>query len=246
VLGKVGWGARQLEGGYRAFRRHVVAELGTLPDSLELRVICGTTGSGKSLLLRQLERQRAQVLDLEQLAQHRGSVLGAMPAQPQPSQKMFETRLWSALRRFDCSRPVFVESESRKVGNLRVPDALLDRMRAAQCVRIELPLEERVRLLRREYWHFEQDRESLTRQLSCLVPLHGHEKVSTWLEYAAVSAWDQMVEALLREHYDPVYLRSIGRNFMRVADAEVLAVNSADESAYADAARQLLTSPALV
>ncbi|MBS0312362.1 MAG: tRNA 2-selenouridine(34) synthase MnmH, partial [Proteobacteria bacterium] len=118
VLQKIGFGAVQLEGGYKAYRRHVVAELDRLPALLTYRVVCGPTGSGKSRLLQALADAGAQVLDLEALAAHRGSLLGALPDQPQPSQKSFESAIWFALSRFDSAHPVFVESESKKIGAL--------------------------------------------------------------------------------------------------------------------------------
>jgi tRNA 2-selenouridine synthase len=239
ILGGVGWPARQLEGGYRAFRRQVVADLETLPTRIEFRVVCGTTGSGKSRLLQQLQIAGAQVLDLEGLANHRGSVLGRLPSSPQPSQKFFESRLWLALRSFDPSRPVFVEAESRKVGELRVPDVLLDRMRAAQCIRVELPFDARVRLLRTDYVHFEQEPSLLFAQLDCLVALHGRQKIGAWKALATAREWDQMVESILRDHYDPAYLRSMARNFPRVESAaRVVIANDADED-FARAALEL-------
>src|SRR3569832_1324444 len=136
----IGFGAVQLEGGYKAYRRHVVAELDRLPALLTYRVVCGPTGSGKSRLLQALADAGAQVLDLEALAAHRGSLLGALPDQPQPSQKSFESAIWFALSRFDSAHPVFVESESKKIGALRVPDALITAMRASTCLRLEVPL----------------------------------------------------------------------------------------------------------
>ncbi len=239
VLSSVGWRARQLEGGYRAFRRAVLAELETLPAQRTFRVICGTTGSGKSRLLQQLAATGAQVLDLEALAHHRGSVLGGLPSLPQPSQKRFETRLWEALRRYDASRPVFVEAESRKVGELRVPDQLLFSMRASDCIRLELPLSARVRLLRDEYIHFENDLAGLNERLDCLVSLHGHDRVGEWKQLAAAQRWDTLVERLLVEHYDPAYLRSIGRNFARSPHAQPLALDTDAPHAFAEAAHAL-------
>jgi tRNA 2-selenouridine synthase len=239
VLARIGWPARQLEGGYRAYRRAVVAALQTLPSQFDFRVICGTTGSGKSRLLVQLARAGAQVLDLERLAQHRGSVLGGLPAQPQPTQKTFETRIWWTLRSFDPQRSVFVESESRKVGDLRVPDALIERMRAAHCVRIELPLVERVRLLRDEYMHFEADPQALFAQLDCLAPLHGRERIESWKELARRGQWEALVERLLVEHYDPAYLRSIRRNFGRIDAAPTVRPASASQTDYAALAHAL-------
>ncbi|MBK9245775.1 MAG: tRNA 2-selenouridine(34) synthase MnmH [Burkholderiales bacterium] len=238
VLTSVGWPARQLEGGYRAFRRHVLGELDELPKHLCLRVVCGPTGSGKSRLLRRLADCGAQVLDLEAIACHRGSVLGALPL-PQPSQKSFETQLWSALRAFDPRRPVFVESESRKVGQLRLPDALLERMRASECLQLQLPTEARVRLLRDEYAHFEADAPTLMRQLDCLVDLHGRDRVEEWKRLAAGQRWEEMVRRLLDEHYDPAYQRSIHRNFRRAASALPVMLGAGDETDFARAAAEL-------
>jgi tRNA 2-selenouridine synthase len=239
VLTAIGWPARQLEGGYRAFRRLVIADLETLPQRLRLRIVCGPTGSGKSRLLRQLEKCGAQVLDLEAVARHRGSVLGALPQEPQPSQKSFETSLWWLLRRFDAGREVFVESESRKVGQLRLPEALIRHMRAAECVALHLPGEARVRLLREEYAHFEADAATLMRQLDCLVALHGRDRVADWKRLDAEHRWTEMVRRLLDEHYDPAYQRSISRNFPRIEHALRLAVDDESESAFARAAAAL-------
>jgi tRNA 2-selenouridine synthase len=239
ILGRVGWHARQLDGGYRAFRRAVLADLDHLPARFTFRVVCGTTGSGKSRLLQHLADAGAQVLDLEALAHHRGSLLGSLPALPQPSQKQFETRLWHALRGFDPSRQVFIESESRKVGELRVPDQLLLSMRAADCIRLELPLEARVRLLRDEYVHFESDVATLHEKLDCLVPLHGNERVGAWKRLLDEGRWDALVERLLLDHYDPAYLRSIGRNFTRSPQAQPLVLGSDDPAAFREAARAL-------
>lgn len=242
VLGSVGWHARRLEGGYRAFRRYVVEALSALPARFRFRVICGATGSGKSRLLRELQYAGGQVLDLESLAQHRGSVLGHLPAQPQPSQKLFETRIWWTLSALDSNRPVYVESESRKVGDLRVPEVLIERMRASECVVIDLPLAERIRLLRDEYRHFEAAPDRLLAQLSCLVPLHGHARVDAWSAIARSGEWPALVERLLVEHYDPAYQRSIKRNFARLADASRLSLTAADVDAFSAAARALLST----
>ncbi|MDO8420439.1 MAG: tRNA 2-selenouridine(34) synthase MnmH, partial [Rubrivivax sp.] len=125
VLDQVGFSVQVLEGGYREFRRAVLAELETRPATLRLRVICGRTGSAKSRLLHALAAAGEPVLDLEALACHRGSVLGPLPGQPQPSQKAFETQVWQALRGLDPQRTVYVEGESRTIGRLRIPEALL-------------------------------------------------------------------------------------------------------------------------
>ena len=149
VLGQIGWGARQLEGGYRAFRRRVISDLEQWPARHRFIVLHGPTGSGKTALLQALAGQGAQVLDLEALARHRGSVLGATALDTsvvdcQPGQKAFETGIWQCLRGLDPARPVFVESESRRIGRLSVPSALFAVLVEAQCLRISAPLPARV------------------------------------------------------------------------------------------------------
>jgi len=217
VLGQIGFKVHLLEGGYREYRRAVLATLETLPAAFGYRVVCGSTGSGKSRLLQALRSQGAQVLDLEALAEHRGSVLGLAPGAVQPSQKQFESRIWDMLRRFDPQRPVFVESESRKVGNLRVPPALVECMRTAPCLRLDLALEQRVALLIADYDFFVRDTEALCERLDALRALRGKATVNAWQEAARAGRTADMVRALLVEHYDPGYEQSMQRNFTGLA-----------------------------
>jgi tRNA 2-selenouridine synthase len=243
ILREIGWNAETLQGGYKAYRRWVVDQLETLPASLEFVVVHGPTGSGKSRLLGALRRAGAQVLDLEDLAAHRGSVLGDLPGRPQPSQKMFESCLLQELSTVDAAKPIFVEGESKKIGDLQVPEALMSRMRASPCVLLETALETRVDLLLDEYRHFLQDRKALEAQLDCLVALHGRERIAEW---KAIDDWRVFVSRLLTEHYDPAYRRSSQRNFARLADAEKVAIAGADDAAFARAARQLLDTSTAV
>ncbi|HEX8787083.1 MAG TPA: tRNA 2-selenouridine(34) synthase MnmH [Telluria sp.] len=238
ILAKIGWPVVQLDGGYKAFRNYVNAALED-PPALPFRVICGTTGSGKSRLLETLEASGAQVLDLERLAAHRGSVLGHLPGEPQPSQKMFETRIWDKLRGFDPAKPVFVESESKKVGNLRVPEAVMQRMRASPCISLQLAREQRVQLLMEDYQHFALDAAALNAQLAHLVQLHGRAKIDAWHEMASGGRMPELVEQLLVEHYDPAYLRSIDRNFAQYPQAEVLELPGISKDEFLAAARHL-------
>jgi len=240
ILREIGWDARTLEGGYRAYRRMVVSRLEDLPSKFDFIVVHGPTGSGKSRLLGALAKAGAQALDLEALAAHRGSVLGNLPGRPQPSQKMFESRLLDALRRLDPARAVFVEGESRKIGQLHVPEALIERMRAAQCVRLDASLDTRVTLLLDEYRHFVEDRAALEAQLDCLAGLHGRERIAQWKALGAARNWREFVSRLLVEHYDPAYRKSSTHNFARLADARAIRIASAEETAFTEAAEDLL------
>jgi tRNA 2-selenouridine synthase len=223
VLREIGWQAAQLDGGYKSFRRAVVADLERLPRTFRYLVLCGETGSAKSRLLEALAAEGAQVLDLERLARHRGSVLGNLPDTPQPAQKGFETLVWDALRRLDPAVPVFVEAESKKIGQLQVPDALLETMRAGECVRVAAPLEARVAFLIDEYRHFLTDPAALVAQLDCLAGLYGKATIAGWQSLAGRGEWAALVADLLANHYDPAYRRSTDRNYPRLAAAHVLA-----------------------
>jgi tRNA 2-selenouridine synthase len=229
VLRQIGWPAAQLDGGYRAYRALVNQHLCTLPAQLRYVVIAGRTGCGKSRLLKQLAQLGTQVLDLEDLANHRGSVLGAMPQAPQPSQKWFESQVLQALLRMSSAQPVFVESESKKIGDLRVPETLMQSMRASPCAIIEADLETRTQLLMEEYQHFLQDAASLNRQLDCLKALHGAERIAHWKTLGEAAQWHALVHDLLLNHYDVAYDRSIRRNFLQFGVAQTFTLRSAQE-----------------
>ncbi len=240
VLGQIGFSVGVLEGGYREFRRAVIAALAALPLMLDLRVVCGRTGSGKSRLLGALAEAGAQVLDLEGLACHRGSVLGPLPGVPQPSQKAFETQLWLAMSRFDPSRPVYAESESRLIGRLRLPQALLDRLRAASCLSVEMPLDARVALLCEDYMHLVNDAELLCERLATLRELRGAAVVERWQALARAGQTQEVVRELLAEHYDPIYTRSMQKNFAQLGQATTIALPEGGAAALKAAALKII------
>jgi tRNA 2-selenouridine synthase len=217
-----------------------MAQLDETPRRFSFQVICGATGSGKSRLLGALAAQGAQVLDLERLARHRGSLLGELPGDPQPSQKMFDSLVWSALKRFDPARPVLIEAESKKIGQLQVPARLLERMREGECLRLEVPLPERVRFLIGEYRHFLEEPASLKEKLQCLTSRYGHAVIDRWSAQTDSGAWGELVADLLVTHYDPSYLRATTQNYLHYDDARSLSLERLDETGMAQAARELL------
>jgi tRNA 2-selenouridine synthase len=241
VLTQIGWRVGRLDGGYKAYRRTVIDELQVLPARHDWRVICGMTGTGKSRLLRALQAQGAQVLDLEELAAHRGSVLGTLPGAAQPAQKLFESRVWHALKHLAPDRPVFVESESRKIGALRVPATLIDAMWQSACVVIEAPIAVRVSLLKEEYAHFLEDAALLNTQLDCLRALHGNAVIDEWQALARASHWERLTEDLLVRHYDPAYLRAITSHYPHLPQAVRLVLPANTTAAMEHLAHAVIT-----
>jgi len=244
VLSEIGWRAHQLDGGYRAYRRHVVATLATLPQRFQYRVICGLTGAGKSRLLAALRAEGAQTLDLEGLARHRGSLLGDLPGDPQPTQKRFESLLVAAFAPLDPARPVYVEAESRKIGDLQVPDALLAAMRASDCVHLDTPQPLRIALLKDEYAHFIATPAELETRLAHLAPVHGRKTLERWRDAGARGDFDLVVAELLAQHYDPMYAQSIARNFPRHGAALVACADDVSVAGFRALARDVLARAA--
>ncbi|MDM0046068.1 tRNA 2-selenouridine(34) synthase MnmH [Variovorax dokdonensis] len=241
VMRLVGWDAQQLAGGYKAFRRHVVEQLDTICPGLDLRVICGATGSAKTRVLQALSRQGAQVVDLEELASHKGSLLGGMPGQPQPTQKHFETLLHGALAGIDLARPLYVEAESARIGRLSLPLPLVARMRAApRLIELKAGLPARLAYLLRDYVYLTQDRERLAGQLAPLKDLQGKENVQRWQQWARDGEFEPLLAELMTEHYDPLYERSQARHFSAWSDRQTVPADVLDEVGIETLARQVL------
>ena len=222
VLSQIGFRVSLIEGGYKAFRAALVADTERMATRFDYRVVCGTTGSGKTRLLSALAGRGAQVLDLEALANHRSSVLGAIPGLKQPTQKAFDTRIWTVLRRFDSSRPVYVESESRKVGNVTVPIALMDALRQGACLNLVQGNTQRVALLMEDYAFFARDVDALCERLDVLSELRGKAVVAAWKTSLRLGHIEAVVQDLLARHYDPGYLQSMQRNFSQFESAQML------------------------
>lgn len=241
ILNQVGWRAGKLDGGYKAYRRTVLDELEILPAKFQLIVVCGLTGSGKSRLLQALHSEGAQVLDLEQLAAHRGSILGNLPETAQPAQKMFDSQIWWQLRQFDPTRPVYVEAESKKVGKLRVPEAFIQAMwQEPKCLRMEISSLNRVELLKSEYEHYLLDPDSLNKKLEFLTRTYGHEQIGKWQALVSAGKWDELVLALLEKHYDPAYTKSITHHYPDYDNAAKIDVTDISESGMLTLARNIL------
>lgn len=240
ILDQIGFRVTLVDGGYKAFRAALVADLPRLATRYNYRVICGPTGSGKTRLLQALRAEGAQVLDLEEIAKHRSSVLGQIPGVAQPSQKTFDRLVWSTLNSFDPARPVYVESESKKVGNVAVPEGLITAIRGGACLRLDLPEDARVALLLEDYDFFVRDTEFFCERLSALTEVRGKETVRAWQARARQGDAAFVVRELLLKHYDPVYLQSMRRNFARYAEAQVISPSDHSTGAMRVLARTML------
>lgn len=213
IFKAIGWHAGQLDGGYKAWRSHVIAQLAELPQHYRFIVIGGATGSAKTRILQAIGALGEQVLDLENLANHKGSVLGVLPDSPQPSQKGFETSLLLALAALDPARPVYVEAESRKIGNLHVPEAMIARIRNGEFIAVDATLDARVAFLLKDYDYFLTKPDFLCGRLDALRTLQSRETLDRWQQLIRDSDWPTLVRELLEQHYDPLYQRSQDRNY---------------------------------
>jgi tRNA 2-selenouridine synthase len=242
VFRAIGWHAAQLDGGYKTWRSHVVSELATLPQRFRFHVVCGATGSAKTRILHDIARRGEQVLDLETLASHKGSVLGVLPGQPQPSQKWFETTLLQTLAGCDPTCPVYVEAESRKIGNLHVPDAVIERIRQGKCLQVEATLDARVAFLLTDYDYFLAMPDLLPPRLDALRALQSRETLARWRGLVDGGAWPVLVRELLEQHYDPLYRRSQERNFSGYRQPQVFATDDLSPAGIARLAAAIVHS----
>ncbi|WP_050603313.1 tRNA 2-selenouridine(34) synthase MnmH [Ruegeria sp. 6PALISEP08] len=236
MLQQIGWRADVIDGGYRTYRRLVSAYL--YDDSLTHRLIAldGYTGTAKTDLLALLQRRGVQVLDLEALANHRGSLLGERPG-GQPSQKAFESALSAALCAMDPARPVVVEAESSKIGSLNLPPSLWTTLCAAPRIHVAAPIEARAAYLVRAYDDILSDCDRLRDRLSPLRFHRGHEVVEGWMHLIDTGQKQALTQALMEQHYDPAYTKS-----RRSRSLEVLAkfdIASLDDDGLATAAAQI-------
>ncbi len=207
ILTQIGWRAEVVEGGYQTWRRLVHEALydAVLPHRLVL--LDGFTGTAKTALLPLIKARGGQVLDLEGLANHRGSLLGGDPAE-QPAQKGFESQLAVHLARLDPSRPILVEAESSKIGRITLPPSLWALMTRAPRIEITAPIEARARFLAHRYEDVSADPARLSGLLDQLRAHRGHEVVDGWQTLLAEHRMVELSAALMTEHYDPAYARS--------------------------------------
>lgn len=236
LLREIGWRAEAVQGGYTSYRRMVKAALYDTPLPHRIVLLDGDTGTAKTALLHRLATMGVQVIDLEGLAHHRGSLLGAR-AGGQPAQKAFETALAIALHRLDPARPVLIEAESSKIGRLILPEALWAAMLQAPRLVVTAPLDARACYLAAAYHDVIADADALAAKLDPLRRLRGHAVVDHWIALSRAGALVDLSKALMVEHYDPAYAKS--RKIDSRAVLAEIAADRLDDAALDRTAQQI-------
>jgi len=216
ILSEVGWRCHLLEGGYKAYRRDILDRLKIDFDRLSFIIIAGRTGSAKTDILGKISNRGSQILDLEGLAQHRGSLLGRWPGNFQPTQRFFESNLIAKIQQFDLSKPVYVESESSRIGNLQLPSRLWKKMVVSPMVIIETPVTERANYLLGVYDHLLKEKLDIINLINGMQHRHGKKITQKWQSLFDAEEWVELAKALLTDHYDPAYDTSVGRHGRKV------------------------------
>ena len=237
ILGQIGWRVDVIAGGYKAWRALVVQALYDAPLASPVVVLDGNTGSAKTDVLNRLPGLGVQVIDLEGLARHRGSLFGHMPG-GQPSQKAFEVALAMQIARLDPGRPVVIEAESSKVGDCRVPPQLWKAMVAAPRVAIAAPLAARAEYLTRAYADMVEDAGRLAGVIELLRMSHSHEQVDAWRAMAGAGAFAELAASLMQQHYDPRYDKHRERMAVPLVELPVASLGEAELDGLAVAVAQ--------
>lgn len=228
IYGQIGWRVGVLEGGWRSWRRLVQQALYEAPFPAPVAILDGNTGTAKTAILAKVRARGGQVIDLEGLARHRGSLFGLVPGTAQPAQKGFESALAEAMARLDPSRPVLVEAESNRIGALRLPPALWRAMQGAPRIEIVAPVAARAEWLTRAYADISADPAELAARLAALGPFHPRDTLAEWQGLAAGRALGDLASRLMQEHYDPRYAKT---RLRQEPAAETLHSDRLDDSA---------------
>jgi tRNA 2-selenouridine synthase len=169
-------------------------------------LIGGSTGTAKTALLHQLAAKGAQILDLEGIAAHRGSLFGRVSSD-QPTQKMFESRISSKLLSLNPAKITFIEAESSKIGERLIPPSLWASMRAAPRFQVSSTLEARSDFLCKAYTDLTHDKVTLCELINRLRPYHNRQQITEWLGQVELGEWKKLALGLITNHYDPRYAK---------------------------------------
>lgn len=235
VLALMGMRTRQLQGGYKAYRQYVLDRLRTFPLMAQPVVLCGSTGTGKTLLLHRLAQKGVPILDLERLANHRGSVFGHVGLGTPRSAQAFDSLLLAELERVNREAYFVVECESKRIGNVYMPEVLYAAMQQGRKVLAQAPLNVRAQRLCQEYVAEQQGQQAaLEASLQLLGKKVGKRKLAAWTAALAAGDYLDVISGLLADYYDPLYgyEQAGGAAYDLVVDASDLEQAAAAMAAY--------------
>ena len=210
IFDQIGWNVEVVDGGYKSYRKHINEFLSRDIENYFLILLTGNTGTAKTKILKLMEERNGQTIDLESLANHKGSVFGSQ-GQKQPSQKLFETLIYDKLVNLKTNEPIFVEAESNKIGNLHIPKEFWKLMKSAPQIELSATVEKRAKFLVEEYSEITTDLDLLEKQITSLSTIAGHKVVENWVKMAKNKEFYELVKQLMEKHYDPRYKRSLLR-----------------------------------
>jgi tRNA 2-selenouridine synthase len=216
ILSEVGWRTFQLEGGYKKYRNEVINFLNKVGSKLKIILISGKTGSAKTKILQNIKLQGGQILDLENLANHKGSLLGKIPDLKQPSQKLFESKLYHQIKQLDLRRNVYIEAESSKIGNIHIPKTLWAKMIVSPRIEIKADIELRSSFLLNDYKYMCENPELIKPIIYGLKNRLSKKLINDWMELITKKLWLDLTKSFLENHYDPSYSSNTIKNDRKV------------------------------
>ncbi len=216
IMKEIGWRVNQLEGGYKHYRNDIQKKLRQLSPKLKIVLISGKTGTGKTKLLHQIKSNNGQILDLEGIARHKGSLLGRDLENNQPSQKLFESLLYNALKSINLKKNIYLEAESSKIGNLHIPQPLWKKMLISNKINIETTLESRVKFLLNDYKYAQLDNNFFKPLMAGLKQRLPKKIINDWKHLIKNKDWRQLTESLLKNHYDPAYISNYKKKNQKI------------------------------
>ena len=216
VLSEVGWRTYQLSGGYKEYRNDIIKYLDNVGIKLKIILISGKTGSAKTKILHSIRDQGAQILDLEGLARHKGSLLGAIPNLKQPSQKLFESLLFYEINKLNLKKNIFIEAESSKVGNVHIPKSIWSNMILSKRIEVVADVNTRAKFLIDDYHYMCKNPILIEPMIKGLKSRLSNDLIDSWKKLIDKKKWFELTKSFLENHYDSSYSSNTIKNDRKV------------------------------